>query len=507
MADDTTSEQPYSAREVRRLVEAPLRRPRLVVVPLVLVLVGAVALSFLLPPRYTSQTLILVAPDRMPANFVPRMSTEKAGRRLRTLRQEVRSRTRLELVARELDPYGILGKEPLINTIDRMRGALTVKEKDAYAFSIEFQHPNPKMAMLVADRLTTLFMEKVVGASERQVSAAYQFIDEQLQKARGELEKKETALREFKERHMGTLPEQVTSNLATLQRLQLGHQTISDSLRKATDTLVLLESGVFTAGTVTGPDGQPLDSLGVLRMQLTQILTRYTPEHPDVRSLQARIAALENAAEAEAAGDAEPPRDPVAAQARLRALEARREVQGLRRRLRDVERQITMFQARVEVAPRREQEMLSLTRDYKKLSENYTALLSKKLDAEMAARFEQDSKGQQFRVIDPAYMPERPSFPNRGLFALAGALCGLLLGVGLAVGADFLDPTIKDVQELRTALPYPVLAVIPYVKPRDQRRLAAISPNDTQPIPGARRAGRMSKIVPFRRAAGRGESA
>ncbi len=474
------------------------------------------ALSFVLPPRYTSSTLILVAPDRMPADFVRQIDTESAGRRLATLRQEVSSRTRLEMVARELDPYGILGKEPLIHTIEKMRDAVTVSVKGKDAFSIEFEHPDPKMAMLVADRLTTVFMEEVVGSRERQVSTAYQFIDEQLQQARSELEKKEEALRAFKERHMGSLPEQVDSNLSTLQRLQVEHQTVSESLRKATDTLVLLESALSATsrGVAIGPDGHPVDSLSVLRSQLTQLLARYTPEHPDVRSLQARIAALEGAAdaaaEAEAAreADAEPPPDPVAARVRLRVLEARREVGGLRRQLADVEQRIGVFQARVEAAPRREQEIMALTRDYKKLGENYSALLTKKLDAEMAARLEQYSKGQEFRIIDPAYMPERPSFPNRGLFAVAGALCGLLLGVGLAVGADVLDPTIKDVEDLRTALPYPVLAVIPYVKPRDQRRLAVISPDETQPdSSGRRRVGRRSaKTVPFRRAGG-GESA
>jgi polysaccharide chain length determinant protein (PEP-CTERM system associated) len=507
-----TSDQPYSMREVRRLLEAPLRRPLLVAVPFVLVLIAAVVLSFVLPPRYTSSTLILVAPDRMPANFVTNMSTETVARRLLTLRQEVQSRTRLEMVARELDPYGILSKEPLIHTIERMREAVKVNIKGKDAFSIEFEHPDPKMAMLVADRLTTLFMEEVVGARERQVSTAYQFIDEQLQQARAELEKKEAALRDYKERHMGSLPEQVNSNLATLQRLQLEHQTTSDSLRKATDTLVLLESAASAtrAGTVTGRDGRPVDSLSVLRAQLTQLLTRYTPEHPDVRALQARIKALEGAAQAAAEGDSEdsPPPDPIAAQARLRVLEARREVDSLRRRLGEVEQRITLFQARVEAAPRREQEILSLTRDYEKLKENYSSLLSKKLDAEMSAKAEQYSKGQQFRIIDPAFMPEQPSFPNRGLFALAGALCGLLLGFGLAVVADFLDPSIKDVEELRMALPYPVLAVIPYVKPRDQRRLAAVSPDDTQPeSSGRRKVGRRSsRAIPFRRAGG-GENA
>jgi uncharacterized protein involved in exopolysaccharide biosynthesis len=330
-----------------------------------------------------------------------------------------------------------------------------------------------------------------------------------MQEARQQLEQKETALREFKEQHMGQLPEQVQANLATLQRLQLEQQTIVDSLRKATDAQLLLESGGPSAAAAVAGGSPPPDSLAVLRAQLTQLRSRYTDRHPDVKALLSRIVALEAAsAEASAAAAAaepdEPPADPVAAAAQKRLQEARNEVTELRARLADVDRRIGAFQARVEAAPRREQEILSLTRDYQKLSENYTQLLAKKLDAEMAARLEQRSKGQQFRMIDPAYLPVQPSFPNRGLFALAGALAGLVLGIGLAVVADYLDPTLKEADEAAAALRLPVLAVVPYVKPREQERLAGLpegataaaeDPDDTIP---------QRKAVPFGKGPGRG---
>jgi polysaccharide chain length determinant protein (PEP-CTERM system associated) len=460
-------------RELQRLAEAPLRRPWLVIVPLVLTHIVALGVSLVLPSRYSSSTLILIAPDAMPSNLVPQMSTERTARRLQTLRQEVQSRTRLEVVARELDPYSSLGKEPLINTIERMRDAVRVSVKGDDAFSIEFEHRDPKMAMLVADRLTTLFMEEVVGASERQVSNAYEFIEKQLEGARTQLEQKEGALRTYKEQHMGQLPEQVQANLATLQRLQLEQQTTAEGLRKATDTMRLLEGGNGAGeGGERGLKTPSPDSLAVLKANLAILKTRYTDQHPDVRALQSRVDLLEKAA-ANQAPDA-PPVDPAAAAAELRVREARIEIESLRARLADVDRRIAAFQERVEAAPRREQEVLGLMRDYQKLSENYSALLSKKLDAEMAARLERQQKGQQFRVLDPAYLPEQPSFPNRGLFALSGLGIGILLGIGLAITVDALDPTIKDAESVRTAFSFPVLAVIPYVKPRDQARLAKL---------------------------------
>ena len=490
MSPRPSSDPAVPARELRRLAEAPLRRPLLVVLPLLLCLLAAVAVSFVLPPRYRSSTLILVAADRLPDNFVAQMNTEKIGRRLQTLRQEVQSRTRLETVVRELDPDNSLGREPLIETIERMRKRVTVSVKGNDAFGIEFEHSNPKMAMLVADRLTTLFLEEVVGARERQVSEAYQFIESQLEEGRRELEVKEQARREYKERHMGTLPEQVSANLSTLQGLQVEHQTVADSLSRATAALIQLENGA-ASGAQASP---PPDSLAGMRAALAQLRTRYTEEHPDVLSLEARIAALER--EGFRTSQGRP--DPTANLAQRQLEDARLEVKTLRTRLADVRQRIAQLQARVEAAPRREQEILGLTRDYQKLSDNYSALLSKKLDAEMAANLEQRSKGQQFRILDPAYLPGKPSFPKRGLFALVGALMGLLIGVGFAVVADQLDPTVKDIADVEALLPYPVLASIPHLKPKTVRRLLAT------PTRGDRRSGRAAtdRTLPFGRTAG-----
>jgi polysaccharide chain length determinant protein (PEP-CTERM system associated) len=453
-----------AGQELRRLVEAPLRRPWHVLVPFFVIVALAVGLSLVLPKRYLSSTLILVAPDRLPESFVPTMATERIAKRLQTMRQEIMSRTRLEKVARELDPYKSLDKEPIVQTIERMRDAIRVNVKGNDAFSIEFEHPDPQVAMLLADRLTTLFMEEVVGARERQVADAYAFIESELEDARKELERKDEELRKYKEKHMGTLPEQMVSNLSTLQRLQLEQQSLGENLRKAIDQQILLETNASTASAPA--TGTPAD-LPALRSQLAQLRLRYTDEHPDVQALVARIAELQRAGPTATAAS----RDAAGDVARTRADQARLEVTLLRERQVDLEKRMAQFGGRVEQAPRTEQDIQSLTRDYQKLSENYSGLLMKKLDAQMASKLERRSKGEQFRIVDPAFLPVKPSFPDHVKFGLGGVVLGLLVGLAFAVSADFLDQSVRDVRTLEATLPYPVVGVIPYVRRRDVNRI------------------------------------
>ena len=99
---------------VQEYLEIPLRRPFLVAGPTVLVLVLAVTLAFVLPERYSSSTLILVESERVPDTFVTKMTADSIGRRLLTVRQEVLSRTRLERVIEELDPYPSRGARPAL---------------------------------------------------------------------------------------------------------------------------------------------------------------------------------------------------------------------------------------------------------------------------------------------------------------------------------------------------------------------------------------------------------
>lgn len=466
-------------------VEAPLRRPWLVLGTLIAVTALAVGTSFLLPKRYQTSTLILVESQKVPESVL-REDVEGRGPRLQTIRQEILSRTRLERVIQELDPYP--GRHAsATEVVDAMRGAIEISVKGNDAFSIDYTHRDPQKAQQVANRLATLFIEETSQTREAQAAGATEFLDSQLQDARKELEAKELAIRRYKEARMGRLPEQTTANLATLQRLQMEDQTVAEGLRAARARLRELEAGQPAPRPAAG-DGRgsaapdPATELAQMKAQLAALRARYTDEHPDVRSLRDRIAQQERQQADTAPGTAG------ADLRRAEVEEAKRDLADLEAKKAQVEGRMFAFQNRVEDTPRTEQELATLTRDYQKINENYLELLKKKMDAQMAQRLEQRWKGEQFRVLDPAYLPERPVFPKRSLFLVGGLVGGLVLGLALALLIEVLQPGVRSLHQLEARMPYPVLASFPRMG-AEEGLVARLARRMMRGAPAAARAG------------------
>ncbi|MCA1560492.1 MAG: hypothetical protein LC804_09580, partial [Acidobacteria bacterium] len=128
------------------------------------------------------------------------------------------------------------------------------------------------------------------------------------------------------------------------------------------------------------------------------------------------------------------------------------------------------YQQRIEVAPTRESEMTELTRDYTTLQTLYTNLLAKKEESQISANLERRQSGEQFKLVDPARLPEKPISPNRPLINLFGIACGLGLGVALIALLEYRDASFKTDDEVTSVLSLPVLAVVPLMRSDVERK-------------------------------------
>ena len=219
---------------------------------------------------------------------------------------------------------------------------------------------------------------------------------------------------------------------------------------------------------------RPEQQLAALQTQLATLQSRYTDDYPDVVKAKNDIAALKKQI---AQGDAQKSGSD-AGKAQKNALEPtqiaqlRAQVRNLdqviaekAREQEQIKQQIKLYQDRVQSSPGVEQQFKELTRGYQTALDSFNELQKKRDESAMAADLERKQQGEQFRVLDPANLPDKPSFPNRPLFAVGGLGGGLALGLGIAFLLEMRDSSLKTERDVEFTLHLPVLAMIPEIEP------------------------------------------
>jgi len=272
---------------------------------------------------------------------------------------------------------------------------------------------------------------------------------------------------------MGGLPEQLQTNLAILTRLQGQLDQYAENLRDAENRKIAVQKqlgDVSNPPAVAGQQGLTEqaagpDQLTNLRNQLASLEARYTPNHPDIIRLKETIAKLEAQQKAEPS-ESSPRRVSLETQRlmqtlRRQVIDVELEIKGLKNQIAETQSQVRLYQKRVEDTPKREQELLSLNRDYENIKSLYNSLLNKQLEAGIAVSMEKKQKGEQFRVIDPAQLPQRPTKPDMKKVLLITLVIGLGLGGGLAYMVEMLDTSYKSPDEVEKELELPILVSMP----------------------------------------------
>jgi len=297
--------------------------------------------------------------------------------------------------------------------------------------------------------------------------------------------------------------------MQALHNLDMQLQSLTESLNRDRDRHLTLERLVADAETpdatssnapaavapALDKDGIPVGAPAAMQLQaaqdaLQQMQTRLTPQHPDVLRMKRVVADLQKKADAEALArpvSSGPVLTPAEMLKRNRLVEMKSELQKLDKQIgqkQDLEQKlradIVMYQKRIELAPTRDSELTELTRDYKTLQSMYTNLLSKKEDSKVAANLERRQIGEQFKILDPARLPERPASPNRQQLYTMGLGAGLAAGLALAALIEYLDKTLKSEADVTAALNLIVLATVPVLpdlarSARKKMQLIAVS--------------------------------
>jgi len=481
-----------------------LRRRWWLVAALALLGAGAgYGTAHFLPKRFTSQTLVLVEQPTVPGDYVKPVITQDVNQRLATMQQQILSRTRLEPVIQQ---FGLFAKDikdvSIEDLVQRLRDAISVTPIRAMSgtegrqlpgFNIAVVFDDPHLAQQICSTITSMFVEENLKLRQELSDQTTQFLGKQLEDAKSKLDDQDAKLAAFQRLHIGSLPDESQTNLSVLTELNTQLDAVTQALGRAQQDKGFAESilaqhlAAWQASQVVpnGPNPDSLErQLSAQEEQLSQLQSKYTDDHPDVIKAKSNIETLKNKianaqggektsqADGQSKSAVEPP-EIQNLRAQIFQLE-----QGIKQRTaqqEEIQRQIKLYQARVESSPTIEQEYKELTRDYQTALAFYNDLLIKRDQSSMANDLERRQQGEQFQVLDPANLPDKPSFPNKQLFALGGFGAGLGAAISLVLLIEILDTSLRSKQSVENVLQLPVLATIPVIQGPSNKRVRELA--------------------------------
>lgn len=485
------------------------RRKWVILFTVLLIFFGATLYCVLAADLYQSTVKIRIIPPAVPEGMVRSTVNIEAKDRLAMIQQEILSSSRLKAMIHEMGLFkerrkGIFGGD----VVDTMRKRITMGLNRSNTFTLSADHENPQIAKEFASRLGSYLIEQNSKTREAATQGTTQFLESQLEDTRKKLEAQEDKLKQYKTQYGGELPEQMHANLGRLARLQDQIKSDTEAISRMEDRKVFIESQISSLGGQNFPSrpsagippagrkvqapphdpAQPLvNELATQRRRLGELESKFTPIHPAVvlartrmEQLESRIALLRQSGTSAPPAGTEQSDAAEAAQGyevqRLRDQVVRIdfEISVKKKEIAATNQTIQMIQSKVDRLPQREQEMISLSRDYGNIKSSYEDLLKKKLQANLSENLEEKQQGEQFLVLEPAALPTRPIKPDRLKILALALLASLVAGAGGAVAFEMLDPKLRGAKDFKGFFDLPILACLPVIENAEYRRRMAV---------------------------------
>src|ERR1700681_139202 len=490
--------------------------------PFLFTLVASVVGVYLYPDSYVSQAVVKIVPQQVPQNMVQSAINQQMSDRINSMAQTIMSRTVLTTI---INSFGLYQRErsrmPIEDVIELMKKNIAIQPVASStgaadripAFAVSFSYENRLLAQRVVQDLVSRFIDENIRNRSNATFQTTQFIKDQLEDAKKELNAAEDKVASFRMQNNGRLPDQVDSNMRQLAAAQSQAAYLSARISSANQEKLQMESNIRIMkdqlSNLTKDATQLQNSperksqrlvdaeheLANWENQLAVLRQHYKDSFPDVQNAIARVAGerkkLEEAQAEESAKKVDTPPPTGAAQQTVRetrdleasirrfqsAIEARDlDLQDSTRELKRVNDAAKSFQGRMETIPLGEKEYADLLRDRDLIKEKFIDLSGKLGKAEIAQEMEGRKQGDTLELLDPASLPTTPTEPKRPMVISIGGAFGLLFGIVIAGAREMKDTSLKNLKDVRAYTQMAILGSVPLLENdfvvRRRRRLA-----------------------------------
>ena len=446
--------------------------------------------------RYTSTSLVLVEGQKVPENMVQPVVSDDLQVRIGMLKNLATSDSEMRPILSGIFPGR--SNQDIDTILEEMRSqpqlvgppsdlavftGPTMKKKpgqtQSYGFVVSFYSSNPRDAQRVCEALTTKIIEKNLKFIQDNAKGTVDVLTQSLEDSKRTLDDMDAKLAEFKKQHVGQLPTDQDNNLKMLMTLTQQQdafnqkQNLAQQDKTYNQNLLAQQLTAWkSAQSMTNP--QTLQKqLSDLQTQLVSLQARYTDDHPDVVKTKADIAEVKNKlAEINkaSADDSETGNQKASANEPAEIRQLRQQIQRddqdiaiSTRELKRLQQGIAQYEQHLSLSPAVEEQFKALTRDYENAAKSYQDLLAKKSTADLTAHMTNQAQGERMSIIEPANLPDSPTFPNILLFLGGGVGTGLAFGAALAMWFELRDKSIRTEADAEAALELPMLVSVPWV--------------------------------------------
>jgi polysaccharide chain length determinant protein (PEP-CTERM system associated) len=489
-------EEKTESIQIAYYLDVLFKRRWYIIIPFCIVVIAGMIAAIKMPKVYSASTLILVQAQRVPEEYVrPLVSTELESR-IASISQHIKSRSNLEQVINKFKLFSGPDEANMFmeDKVAKLRQNISVevfsdrRRTSAESFSITYKGKDPEMVMRVTNDIAGSFINENLRIREEEAVGTSDFLEDQLVLTRARLEELDQKLRTFRMEYMGGLPEQLDTNLRILDRLQMQSSQTQEDLREAKQRLILLNNHVSEMEslqqTVTGyssseaDQNDPYVNLHNMKQELEQLTGRYTEYHPDVLKMKLMVRNLERqieeglvATSKDSSDESKPMMHPVLLERQNILLQQRNEIkmeiEKLEAENQNLVEQLAYYQKLVEETPKKEQELMALNRDYENIQNSYRSLLERRMQAQIAVNLEKTKRGEQFRILDRAQIPIKPSEPDMKKIFMLTMAAALGLGGGIVFLLEYLDSSVKQKKDIES-MGVQVLVSIPKLEtPKD----------------------------------------
>ena len=480
--------------------------------PFLFTLVASVVGVYLYPDSYTSQAVVKIVPQQVPQNLVQAAINQQMSDRINSMAQTILSRSVLTNI---IHSFGLYPKElsrmPIEDVIETMKKNIQIQPVASStggtdhlpAFVVSYSYENRLLAQRVVQDLVSRFIDENIHNRSNATFMTTQFIKDQLDDAKKELNTAEDKVASFRIQNNGRLPDQVDSNMRQLGALQSQATYLESKISTANQEKMQMESNMrilkdqqsnlkkdASQAAKSAPERKSEKVLDAEREvtnwenQLAVLRQHYKDGFPDVQNAVERLTVArkrlgEVQAEEAANRKAETPEGPAVNPQSVReareldanirrfqsAIEARElDIQDSTKELKRVNDTVKSYQGRIETIPLGEKEYADLMRDRDLIKERFIDLSEKLSKAEIAQEMEGRKQGETLELLDPASLPTTPTEPKRPIVVSLGAALGLLLGIVIAGAREMKDTSLKNLKDVRAYTQLAILGSVPLLE-------------------------------------------